>query len=113
VAVLVAIPMALVLSGRYALRVKEMRRKPGKAWSRLSWRRLASWFLAASIVALAFAVFADNQYGRPHPALLTARWLQAVLVAGYLALLFAQDHYAKQVSRSRTPPQAHTPAGIH
>jgi hypothetical protein len=113
VALLAAIPMVFVLSGEHALRVKQMRRKPGKAWPRLSWRRFASRLLLVSGVVLAFAVFADNQYGRPHPALLTAKWFQAVILAGYLALMFAEDHYAKQVGKRRTPPQVYAPAGIH
>lgn len=55
-----------------------------------------------SIVVLAFTDFADNQSGRPHPALLTARWLQGVIIAGYFALKFAEDYYAKQVGNRRT-----------
>lgn len=99
VAPLVAIPLVFVLSGLHALRIREMRSKGGKGWVRLCWRGFASRFLVASIVVLAFTDFADNQYGRPHPALLTAHWLEAVIIAGYLALRFAEDRYAKQVGK--------------
>jgi hypothetical protein len=112
VALLTAIPVAFVLSGLHALRVAEMRRTPGKAWARLSWRRFASRFLVAGMLVIAFTVFADNQYGKPHPALLTAQWFQAVIGIGCLGLLFAEDHYAKQVGRRRAPAQAHRSAGI-
>ncbi len=107
VALLSAIPVVLILFGLHALRVAEMRRKPGKAWARLCWRTFASHSLFASILVVAFTVFADNQYGKPHPALLTARWFQAVICIGCLGLIFAEDHYAKQVGRRRAPAQAH------
>jgi hypothetical protein len=109
----VAILLVFVLSGLHALRIREMRSKPGKGWARLSWRGFASRFLVVSIVVLAFTDFADNQYRRPHPALLTAHWLEAVIIAGYLALRFAEDHYAKQVGKRRTHPQAPAPTGTH
>jgi hypothetical protein len=108
-----AILLVFVLSGLHALRIRQMRSKPGKGWARLSWRRFAARFLAASFVMLAFTDFADNQYGRPHPALLTAHWLQDVILASYLALMFAEDRYAKQVGKRRTHPQAPAPAGTH
>jgi hypothetical protein len=111
VALLVTVPLVFALSGLHALRAKEMRRNPPKAWPRLSWRGFASRFLVVSIVVLAFADFADNQYGRPHPAVLTAGWLQAVLVAGYLALMLSKGHNAKQVGKKRVLLQAPAPAG--
>ncbi len=82
VALLVAIPVVFAVSGLHALRVGEVRRKPGKAWPRLSWRRFAFRLLLVSFVALNFVVFADNQYGRPHPALLSANWFWAVICTG-------------------------------
>jgi hypothetical protein len=113
VALLAAIPMVFVMSGLHSLRTGQMRRKPGKIWPRLSWRSFALWFLTGSVVALYFVVVADNQYGRPHPAPLTASWLWTVMGAGCLALLFAEDHYAKQVAKRRAPRQGHAPADIH
>ena len=113
VGLLAAIPMVFAISGLHALRVGEMRRKSGKAWARLSWRSFATRFLVVSLVALNFVVFADNQYGKPHPALLSANWLSAVIAAGGLALLFAEDHYAKQVAKRRAHRHGYTPEGIH
>jgi hypothetical protein len=57
-----------------------------------------------SLVALNFVVFADNQYERPHPALLSAEWFQTVISVGCLALMFTADHYAKQVAKRRAAP---------
>ena len=65
-----------------------------------------------ALVVLAFVFFADNQYGKPNPALLTAQWFQAVICTGFLGLMFAEDHYAKQVGKRRVPAQAHGSAGI-
>jgi hypothetical protein len=104
VALLMAIPVVFVLFGLHALRVAQMRRKPGKAWARLCWRTFASNSLFASAMVIVFTVFADNQYGKPHPALLTARWFQVAICIGYLGLLFAEDHYAKRVGRRRAWP---------
>jgi hypothetical protein len=113
VGLLAAIPMVFAISGLHAVRVGEMRRKPGKVWVRLSWRSFALRFLVVSLVALNFVVFADNQYGRPHPALLSAEWFQTAIGVGCLALMFTEDHYAKQVAKRRTARHPHTPAGIH
>ena len=101
VALLAAIPMVFVMSGLHSLRIGQMNRKPGRIWPRLSWRSLALSSLTGSVVALSLVIAADNQYGRPHPAPLTATWLWTAIGAGFLALLLAEDHYAKQVARRR------------
>ena len=111
VAALVAVPMVFVLSGLHALRIRQMRRNPGKAWPRLSWRGFVSRLVYASVLVSAFVTFADNQYGKPNPGLLTARWFQAVICIGYFGLLFAENHYARQVGKRRMSAQAHAPAG--
>jgi hypothetical protein len=101
VALLTAIPMVFVLHFLHFLHIGQMHAKPGRIWPRLSWRRFALSFLTGSVVALSFVVVADNQYGRPHPALLSANWFWTVTGAGCLALMFAEDHYAKQVAKRR------------
>jgi hypothetical protein len=113
VALLAAIPLAFVASGMHSLRTGQMHGKPGKIWPRLSWRRLALWFLTGSVVALNLVVVADNQYGKPHPAPLTASWFWTVVGTGFLAMLFAEEHYAKQVAKRRAPRQGHAPADTH
>jgi hypothetical protein len=44
------------------------------------------------MLVIAFTVFADNQYGKPHPVLLSAQWFQAVIGIGCVGLMFAEDH---------------------
>jgi hypothetical protein len=110
VGLLVAVPLVFALSGLHALRLRIMRGNPPAAWPRLSWRGYASRVLVACLVVLVFVVVADNQYGRPVPAVLTVRWPHTVLAGGYFALELAQRQYAKQVARKRVPLQAHSPA---
>jgi hypothetical protein len=106
VALLMAIPVVLVLSGLHALRVWEMRKRPAKAWPRLSWRGFAfqCWFAVS--MAVYFAVFADDANGKPHPGLLTAQWFQVVICVGFLGLFFVEDYYAKRVGKRRMAAQA-------
>ena len=79
---------------------------------RLSWRRIAFWFLVAITAALQCVVFADLWYGRRQSANLLGNWLTAAISIGGLGLLLAEDRYARQVARRRAARQAHASVGI-
>jgi len=110
VAVLVAVPLAFVLSGLHAVRARAPYGRAARAWPRLSWRGIGAWFLMVVLVAVQCVVFADLAHGRRQSASLLGNGASVVIGVGCLGLLLAEDRYARQVARRRAALHAHVPA---